>query len=227
MENVNRPCFVQTEVISLHFDLFNPINRVQHSKIAFSKDALRILNEPNAGGTSENSEAMSMEVLGRVFGARLCHTEMTLRYWPEGSKKTDYSVSLPDGQVMAVSVTRAADYRGPGTFTEESASYLLRKKLQGVIESNRNVIKEMRWKKQILHVWVPSQRIAKMLQRAYRRLRSSVKANTIVLVTLICDAEFFVFRQIPRIMVYDQTPEERTAVVEEGRAHETMSIVYP
>lgn len=152
-----------------------------------------------------------MELLARAFGARLCHTEMTLQYWPEGSKKTDFSVTFPDGQTMAVSVTRAADYRGPRSFTDESATFLLRKKLQGVIESNRNVLKSMRWSKQVLHVWVSSSRIAKLLQRAYRRLPSSLKSNTIVLVTLIHDAEFFVFRQIPNIMAYDETPEERRA----------------
>lgn len=180
-------------------------------------DAVRILNEPNAGGTSENSEAMSMELLTRAFGARLRHTEMSLQYWPEGSKKTDYTVTLSDGtgtgtdesHVLAVSVTRAADYRGPGSLTDDCASYLLRKKLRGVLESNNNVVRCMRWRKQVLHVWVPSMRIAKTLRRAYRRLPSSLKSNTIVLVTLIRDAEYFVFRQIPRIMAYDRTAEER------------------
>lgn len=203
---------MQTEVVSLHQDLFNPVNREQHARISFGGDAMKILNEPNAGGTSENSEAMSMELLARAFGAKLRHTEMALQYWPEGSKKTDYSITLPDGQAMAVSVTRAADYRGPRSFTDESAYYLLYKKLHGVIESNKNVIKPMRWKKQVLHIWASSSRIVKILRRAYRRLPSQTKANTIVVTTLVQDAEYFVFRQIPSIIAYDRTPEERTGL---------------
>ena len=60
---------------------------------------------------------------------------MEIEYWPEGSKKTDYSVMLY-GRPIGVSVTRAMKFKG--VFTEEDARVLLYKKLFGILVSSAN-----------------------------------------------------------------------------------------
>ena len=60
---------------------------------------------------------------------------MEIQYFPEGSKKTDYSVLL-FGKPIGVSVTRAMKFSGK--FTEEDAINLLEKKLLGIILSSEN-----------------------------------------------------------------------------------------
>jgi len=97
--------------------------------------ARRIMDEPNAGGNSVWSEVLSLEVLYRMFGAKLVKTEMEIRYAPAGSKKTDYSCVIA-GQKLGVSVTRAYKYRG--VYTNEDAALLLHKKLYGVLASSQN-----------------------------------------------------------------------------------------
>ena len=69
------------------------------------------------------------------FGARLLKTEMEIEYFPEQSKKTDYSV-LINNKHIGVSVTRAMKFKGD--FTEEDARVLLYKKLYGIIVSSEN-----------------------------------------------------------------------------------------
>merc|ERR1719359_1342839 len=71
-----------------------------------SEHAHRVWTDENAGGSSRNSEALSMELLSRAFGAILQKTEMQLRYFPSNSSITDMSISLA-GVELGVSVTRA------------------------------------------------------------------------------------------------------------------------
>ena len=59
-----------------------------------SADTLKIFKEPNAGGRSVNSEALSMEMLGTVWGAHDVLTEMALEYWNENWSKCDYFCSV-------------------------------------------------------------------------------------------------------------------------------------
>ena len=146
---------------------------------------------PNAGGRSENSEALSCDVLGTMFGARLIATEMELKYWPLNSKITDFSVSIR-GEVFGVSVTRAMKYAG--TFTEADAYRLLTKKLLGVNASTKAVLKRFRWQKQILHVWAEYKYIAHVLENVYESLSEEVRHNTLVVVT-VCENAPWVFYQ--------------------------------
>ena len=116
-----------------------------------------ISNLPNAGGTSVVSETLSFEILNRMYAAKLKSTEMELRYYPLGSKITDFSVSIY-GETIGVSVTRAMKFRG--TFNDEDGVRLLTKKLDGVICSSKAVLKQYRWKKQILHIWAETKETA-------------------------------------------------------------------
>lgn len=143
--------------------------------------ARRIMDEPNAGGSSVWSEVLSLEVLYRMFGAQLLKTEMEIRYAPAGSKKTDYSCVIGH-QKLGVSVTRAYKYRG--VYTNEDAALLLHKKLYGVLASSQNVVKRDRWRKQILHVWAQSVHVANIVMEEYQKMSAFLRSNTVVIITI-------------------------------------------
>eukprot|EP00761_Pharyngomonas_kirbyi_P006922 gb/GECH01006931.1/.p1 GENE.gb/GECH01006931.1/~~gb/GECH01006931.1/.p1 ORF type:complete len:186 (+),score=38.43 gb/GECH01006931.1/:1-558(+) len=157
-------------------------------RLPMNREAQMMLNEPNAGGASTISEVLSLLTLRKLVRARLLNTEMGIIYFPFGSKKTDYSI-VAQGRNgithrLGVSVTRAMHFRGNAFFTREHARSLLIKKLFGIIVSTENVVDRHRWEKQILHIWAPTKRIAKMVRAEYRHLKSDIRSNTIVIVTV-------------------------------------------
>ena len=146
-------------------------------------DANRVLNEPNAGGASRVSEAMSAEFLSRAFGSALLQTECEIAYWPSNSSITDFSVIL-EGVVLGVSVTRAICQPGMA-FSIERAESLLKKKLLGVTRSTENACGA--WGKQILHIWAPSSTAAAAVEAAYAKLNDiALIADTVVLIS-VCE----------------------------------------
>ena len=108
--------------------------------ISLNTGSQRVMDTPNAGGSSVWSEAISFEVLSFMCSAALHKTEMEIEYMP-GSKITDYSVKVL-GRDLGVSVTRAMKFskKDDTTFTEEDAHKLLSKKLRGVNESTKGVV---------------------------------------------------------------------------------------
>tara|TARA_B110001452_G_scaffold43323_1_gene33163 strand:- start:372 stop:1268 length:897 start_codon:yes stop_codon:yes gene_type:complete len=144
-------------------------------------DARRVWTEDNAGGSSRNSEALSMEVLARAFEAVLHKTEMQLRYFPSNGAITDMCIAI-GGEELGVSVTRALGppHRG---FTDEDAEHLLRKKLDGVLKATATCFNAS-WRKQLLHVWAADAAVALALERAYSALPPALTADTVVLVTV-------------------------------------------
>jgi len=147
------------------------------------EDAQRILTEDNAGGSSSISEAMSLELLQRAFGAALHKTELELTYFPSDSAITDFSIVMPGGVQAGVSVTRALQPPNAPQYGVDAAAGLLRKKLSGVLASTQAVV-NADFRKQILHVWAESARIAEVLQQAYATLEPQLTADTVVLITL-------------------------------------------
>lgn len=157
---------------------------VKANEALLCADAKRVLESENAGGASIISEALSVELLARAFGARLLKIEIEIVYWPSHGSITDFLIEL-SGAPIGVSVTRALT--GPGrAFDVDTAEHLLRKKLQGVIASTQNSCGQ--WAKQILHVWAPTAVAADAIERAYARLETELLANTVVLVT-VCESE--------------------------------------
>lgn len=144
-------------------------------------DARRVWTEDNAGGSSRNSEALSMEVLARALKAVLHKTEMQLRYFPSNGAITDMCIAI-GGEELGVSVTRAL---GPPhrAFTDEDAVHLLSKKLSGVLAATATCYNAS-WHKQLLHVWAGTTSIAQALERAYAALPPALTADTVVLVTV-------------------------------------------
>lgn len=142
-------------------------------------DAVRMVTEVNAGGSSARSEALSMEILKVMFQAKLSKTEMQLQY-VAGSKITDYSVHM-FGHTVGVSVTRALNFKD--AFSVDDAVRLLTKKLSGIIASSQNCINEQ-WTRQILHVFVESPAAAEALALAWELVGAELRSNTIVLATV-------------------------------------------
>ena len=157
----------------------------------WSDDALRMLNLPNAGGSSLLSEVLSCEMLYRCLGARLAKTEMEIRYFFAYQPMTDYTISLPglaSGYHVGVSVTRAFAYKG--AYRRSECRKLLKKKLSGITASTRNVMDE-RLFKQILHVWVPNGKVARTVQATYRTLSTELTRNSVVVISVVNAAWVF------------------------------------
>ena len=145
-----------------------------------SSGAQRLLAEPNAGGASRISEAFSMELLSRAFGATLLKTEMEIFYFPASGSITDFKIDL-GGTALGVSVTRAMCGGPVKAFDEDAATALLTKKLGGVIRSTETCCGA--WTKQILHVWAPTAAASAALDAAYSKLPLTMISDTVVLVT--------------------------------------------
>lgn len=160
-----------------------------------SEGARKILTLPNAGGNSVFSEVFSYEILSNVFGLRLVHTEMELRYWPSGGKLTDYSVVTRGGAYVGVSVTRAMLWPQKTAYDLEDADRLLDKKLEGIVQSSRNVYPKFHRGTQILHILAESPAIADTLcERLYQRQTSPHYSSTFVVLTT-CQNAGWMFRQ--------------------------------
>lgn len=144
--------------------------------------AQRVLNDPNAGGSSIFSEVFSFEVLARCEAAALLKTETQIEYVPNPASITDLLVEI-DGLKVGVSVTRA--YRGPmGKPDAADATRLLTKKLGDIQDSTRDVLEADRWTKQILHILAYSPEFADTFETAYQGLSIDLKADTIVIITV-------------------------------------------
>ena len=166
-------------------------NLTSRNDFILSHGAHRCLTTQNAGGTSEWSEACSFEVLHQLYGAKLLRTEMEIEYAP-GSKITDFSITL-FGQHIGVSVTRAMSFKHK--FDEAEALRLLSKKLFGVNCASRGVIKAHRWTQSILHIIVQDSSYVDILLSAYSQICSSLRSNTIVLITSTLGNNSFIFNK--------------------------------
>ena len=163
---------------------------VLRPKVRWCRDSQRMLELPNAGGSSLGSEVLAFEVLARAFGASLVKTETELVY-NHPSKMTDFAVTV-FGEKIGVSVTRAFKWTrelsefpaSPPELTGEEARHLLRKKLLGIESSSRNVV-NMRWRKQVLHVWSRSFRESVLFEREYEQLPIEIRGDSVLLITRI------------------------------------------
>jgi hypothetical protein len=156
------------------------------------EDALAIWNEPNAGGKSINSEALSMEMMSALWGGHEVVTEMEVEYWNESWTKCDYMCSVPskERELVAVSVTRAMWYPHPSGFNRDEARRLLKKKLHGLIVARQGIMGKS-FRKSVLHVWCETEAIADEVQLVYETLISdSLKGDIVVLLSIAEDAPY-------------------------------------
>ena len=81
---------------------------------------MRLLETPNAGGSSEISEAFALETLVRCEGGDLVATEAEIEYEPMESSKTDFLIDI-GGVRIGVSVVRAFTFPLGSAYTLEQA----------------------------------------------------------------------------------------------------------
>jgi hypothetical protein len=136
---------------------------------------------PNAGGSSGASEAFAYEELARCELASLLKTETEIVYDVKG-KITDLEVSI-DGHKIGVSVTRAETYPLGQTYTLQTATALLTKKLDDIKVSTADVSAADRWDKQILAVVAYDDQAADTMAQAWSMLDEATRGDTIVIVT--------------------------------------------
>jgi hypothetical protein len=146
---------------------------------------------PNAGGSSQESEAFAFEVLDRCELATLLKTETQIVYDVTG-KITDFLVDI-QGVKIGVSVTRAESYPLTASYTLTLAKALMDKKLQGVLDSTANVSAGDKWVKEVLVVLAYDQAHADLISQAYQQETTALQANTIVIVTITDGADMFLY----------------------------------
>lgn len=160
-----------------------PPSALRRLRAGLSEGAKRVLLEPNAGGASEKSEAISFELLQACFGAELHQTEMETRYRSRNSKKIDY-VAMVHGKRVGVSVTRAMRFNGGAdAFCDDDALSLLHKKLKGLAGARRQVVSADAWDRSLLHCWCDGPHVAAVVQRCYEQLSGDVRGDAIVVLT--------------------------------------------
>jgi len=151
----------------------------------------RLAATPNAGGSSGLSEIFAYEQLARCEAANLLHTETEIMYDGTG-KITDMEVSI-DGHQIGVSVTRAQTYPLGQTYTLDTATMLISRKLTDIQSSSAHVSAVDKWDKQILSVLAYDAPTADTVVQAWQGLDASVKSDTIVVVTQTDGSDDFIY----------------------------------
>lgn len=144
----------------------------------------RSLSIRNAGGSSEISEALSMQYMHYRFNVTNFIPEMEVDYWIE-SKICDYLMKYKNENI-GVSVTRAVSYPFTVDYTYEMASTLLNKKLYGLIVARNSISEKHMFFRSILHIWCMNSQIAHTLKQAYHDIILSDVHKTYDNVYIIC-----------------------------------------
>lgn len=171
--------------------------------IGLSSDATKVLLEPNAGGASVVSEALSVEYLCRRLQAHSVVPEMKIKYFFSNWKKIDYLTTIR-GERIGVSVTRAMGFPTADTFTSEDAERLGKKKLYGLILARSGISECNSYNRSILHVFCQSYSIAVLMAGAFRliidrdkQLQHDLEGHIVIILT--------VAQNIPGIFTEDFT----------------------
>ena len=146
---------------------------------------------PNAGGSSGLSEIFAYEQLARCEHAALLKTETQITYSTTG-KITDMEVMM-DAEKIGVSVTRAQTYPLGMTYTLDTATTLIMRKLNDIKMSTANVSPADHWTKQILAVLAYDTQAADTVAQAWSMMSADVKADTIVVVTTTEGDDTFIY----------------------------------
>ena len=152
---------------------------------------LHLAETPNAGGSSGLSEIFAYEELARCELGQLLKTETEIIYDHTG-KITDLEVAI-GGHKIGVSVTRAVTYPFGGTYTVDTATALINRKLGDIQLSTANVSAQDHWDKQILAVLAWDDQAADAVAAAWDALAPGVKANTLVIVTSTAGDDTFIY----------------------------------
>lgn len=171
------------------------LHRITAAQILMGDEAQKILNEPNAGGASVVSEALSAEYMARRFGARDIVTEMAIQYWFPNWKRIDYIATFFGGRV-GISVTRAMGFPYSINFTMDDAIRLCEKKLNGLIIAKSGISPTCRYERSILHCFCQTEEISNLMLIAFNEMIERDKREnplcptlkgSITLILTVCD----------------------------------------
>lgn len=152
------------------------------AEMQLGDEAQLVLRSQNAGGNSELSEALSVEYLCAVFGARRVTPEMQVQYWIQ-YKIVDY-LTYVHGKRIGVSVTRAMGYPSADCFTLADAQRLLHKKLYGLIVARASTCSSDGFYNSLLHIWCQDRRIAELVREAWGSAELELRDHIVVLCTV-------------------------------------------
>lgn len=161
-------------------------------RFRLSAVAQKVLDSPNAGGNSIVSEAVSAEILHRLYRAHDIKTEMEIEYYYHNWKIADFLIRIGKKNV-GVSVTRCMSFPDPNGLTMKDARDLLKKKINGLVLARNAISEKDSFYTSVLHIFCQRKRNVYILQKAWKSLPKSLKDNVIVICTIAEDAEF-VFR---------------------------------
>jgi hypothetical protein len=159
--------------------------------VFLSDGGREILADGNAGGSSLLSEVFAFEMLARCEGAELLKTENEIVY-AVAAKITDMIVAIDDRKVGA-NPTRAVGFPFDAPYSVEQARTVLEKKLGDINSSSAAVADEDRWVKQILTVFAYGEEHAARVEEAWHALEATLRADTIVVVTITDGDDRFIY----------------------------------
>lgn len=166
-------------------------------RIALIDTPKRSLSIRNAGGSSEISEALSMQYMYYRFNASRFIPEMEVDYWIE-SKICDYLMRC-NNENFRVSVTRAISYPFTQEFSYESALALLNKKLYGLIVARNSISDKHMFHRSILHIWCMTVGTAYNIKKAHDeivRLDTNHTYDNVFVICTVC----------PHVYIYNNRP---------------------
>lgn len=138
-------------------------------EVSFAETAERSMSIPNAGGSSNISEALSMEYLMGKFNVVDFVPEMEVVYWIEACL-CDFLMVLKDENV-GVSVTRAVCYPFGSEFSLDRARELLNRKLYKLLVARNSISEEQSFDRSILHIWCYSDQVAENIRIAHAEMK--------------------------------------------------------
>jgi hypothetical protein len=145
--------------------------------VCLSDESKTLLDTPNAGGSSNVSEAVSYEILRTSLNIHLRSTEMQIEYLYFNSPKIDYTI-VEQNQIIGVSVTRAMNSVKKLSF--DDVKKLVHKKLNGLRSAKECALDP--WDRQILHIFVRNGRDRKLLRLA---LKDTPNDDTKIFVSIV------------------------------------------
>lgn len=152
----------------------------------------QIKDEGGLNDGSIYSELVAYEVLARCDMAELLKTEAKILYKNPMGKKTDLLVELA-GHKVGVSVVRAVGFPQDDPYTVAQAEMILKKKLGDIALSTANAAPEDAWIKQILSVVAYGPMHVESILTAYDGLDPTLKADTILVVSVTDGADAFIY----------------------------------
>ncbi len=148
--------------------------------------------DDSGSGSSVYSEALAMEVLGRLYGAVLLKTETEINYVDSGGIKTDFLVDIQENKI-GITVTRAVSYPMDETLTLNQANDILVNKLEDIQLSTANVSAADLWEKQFLIVFTTTFNNKNILVSAVDLIDTGTKGDTLIIIIQTEGDDVFIY----------------------------------